>query len=117
MTVSLGGLALSDELTLDIGQPEIGIGRYRLIGGAHVLQLDSSDGGRELTLEGINHWTHGQAEQIRAFQAAALELILVHHLGTFKVVITDTSNLVPTRRYKNPTADTMYTGSITLIEV
>ena len=117
MTVTLGGLSLSDELTLDIGQPEVGYSSRRLIGGANVVQVDGASGGRTMILEGKNHWTFGQAEQIRALQGTGQTLTLVHHLGTFQVVIIDTSELVPTRRFKNPVADTLYTGSITLIEV
>jgi hypothetical protein len=117
MTVALGGIALSDELVLDIGQPEIGFSSRRLIGGANVVQVDGVSGGRTMTLEGINHWTFSQSEQIRSLQAGGQAVTLEHHRGMYQVVIIDTSDLVPTRKYKNPVADTMYTGSITLIEV
>lgn len=117
MTVTLGGIVLSDQLVLIVGQPEIGYSSRRLIGGANVVQVDGCDGGRVLTLEGVNHWTYGQSEQIRALQAAGLELTLVHHIGTFQVIVTDTSELTPTRKFRNPIAETLYTGSITMIEV
>lgn len=117
MTVVLGGINLSDELVLTIGQPEIGVSSRRLIGGANIVQVDGVSGGREMTLEGANHWTYGQAEQIRALQAAAQPITLSHHLGTFQVIITDTADLVPTRKFKNPVSSTLYTGSITLLEV
>lgn len=117
MTVVLGGINLSDELTLDIGQPEIGLSSRRVIGGANIVQVDGVSGGRTMTLEGMNHWTYGQSEQIRTVQASGATVILVHHKGTFQVIITDTADLVPTRKFKNPVSSTLYTGSITLLEV
>ena len=42
---------------------------------------------------------------------------LVHHRGTFLVVIADTSELVPSIEYANPTAADWYSGSVSMIEV
>lgn len=117
MTVILGGISLSDELVLEPAPPEIGLSSRRLIGGTNVVQVDGVEGGRKMTLEGKNHWTYGQAEQVRALQAAAQPITLIHHLGTFRVIIADTADLVPTRKFKNPVSSTLYTGSITLLEV
>ena len=117
MTVSLGGIPLSDELVLTPGQPEIGYSVRPLIGGANWVQIDGASGGREMVLEGVNHWTYGQMEQIRALQAQALKVELIHHLGTFQVYILDTGDLRLTRKVKNPIAESLCTGSITLREV
>jgi hypothetical protein len=117
MTVTLGGVTLSDELTLTIGQLPAGISQRRLIGGASVVQADGSSGGRTLTLAGEHHWTLAQVEQLRSLQAAGQELTLVHHRGTFQVVIADTSELSPSIEYANPTAADWYSGSISMIEV
>jgi hypothetical protein len=117
MTVSLGGIVLSDHLVLDIGPSGVAHSQRRLIGGASLLQVDGNSGGRQLTLGGTNHWTLGQVEQIRALEAAALPVLLVHHRGTFSVVITSTADLQPMRAYANPIGSDRYSGTITLIEV
>lgn len=117
MTVTLGGVTLSDELTLTIGQLPAGISQRRLIGGASVVQADGSSGGRTLTLAGEHHWILAQVEQLRSLQAAGQAVTLVHHRGTFQVVIADTSELSPSIEYANPTAADWYSGSISMIEV
>jgi hypothetical protein len=117
MTVSLGGIALSDHLVLDIAPAEVAYKQTRLIGGASVVQVDGSTGGRTLTLSGANHWTLGQAEQIRALASAGMAVTLIHHRGTFAVLIVDTADLTPMRPYANPLDSDRYTGSITMIEV
>jgi hypothetical protein len=117
MTVSLGGIALSDHLTLDIGPAAAAISQRRLIGGASCVQADGSSGGRVLTLAGINHWTLSQVEQIRALESIAATVELVHHRGTFKAVISSTADVSLTRNYANPPAAALCSGSITLIEV
>lgn len=117
MTVSLGGLALSEHLLLDIGPASAGMSQRRLIGGALLVQTDPATGGRSLTLSGENHWSLAQVEAVRALQSQGLPMELVHHRGTFAAVIADTSDLTPSFGYADPAPDDWYTGSITLIEV
>lgn len=117
MTVSLGTVTLSDDLSLDIGPAAAGISQRRLIGGASVVQADGSSGGRTLVLSGVHHWTLTQIEQLRTLQALGLPLALVHHRGTFSVVIVDSTDLMPSFDHANPTAADWYSGSLTLIEV
>lgn len=117
MTVSLDGITLSEHLTLDIGPAAAAINQRRLIGGASCIQADGSSGGRVLTLAGKNHWTFGQIEQIRVLESSAATVTLVHHRGTFRAVISSTTEVGPTRNYFNPPSDSLCTGSITLIEV
>lgn len=117
MTVSLGGITLSDHLALTIGQLPAGISQRRLIGGASVVQADGSSGGRSLTLSGEHHWTLAQVESLQLLQASGQAVTLVHHRGTFQVVISDTSELSPSIEYANPTAADWYSGSISMIEV
>jgi hypothetical protein len=117
MTVSLGGILLSDDLTLAIGPAGAAINQTRLIGGASCIQVDGNSGGRSLTLSGPGPWTLGQIDQIRDFEALAIAVTLVHHRGNFQVLIADTSDLTPVDDYADPSSDDWYTGSITLIEV
>lgn len=117
MTVSLGGIILSDQLTLDIGPAAAAISQRRLIGGGQVIQTDATFGGRTLTLAGEHHWTLDQVEQIRSLQSLGQAVQLVHHRGTFLAVITDTANLLPSVDHHDPDPTDWYTGSITMIEV
>jgi hypothetical protein len=117
MTVSLGGLTLSDELVLDIKGAGVGYSQTRLIGGASVVQADGSSGGRTLTLTGEHHWTLAQVTAIQAMQSVGQAVSLVHHRGTFTVLIVDTSTLEPSIPYANPQSTDWYSGSLTLIEV
>jgi len=117
MTISIGGLTLSEDLALDIQSAGVGYSQRRLIGGAQVVQADGADGGRTLTLSGENHWTLAQVEALQLLQSAAMPLTLVHHRGTFEVLITDTSDLTPVFDYADPEDDDWYTGSISMIEV
>lgn len=114
---SLGGLLLSDQLILNISGSGVGYSQRRLIGGASVVQADSSSGGRIMTLSGENHWTKAQVNQIEAMQAQGQPVTLVHYLGTFIVLIVETSQLQATRNYHDPIDSDWYTGSITMIEV
>lgn len=117
MTVTLGGIALSDHLILDIGSTGVGFSERRLIGGASVVQLDGSSGGRTLRLGNERHWTMAQVDQVRALESAALPITLVHHRGTFTVVIIDTSELELSQRRSDPASTAWFSGTITLKEV
>lgn len=117
MTVSLGDITLSDELVLDIGPAAAAVSMRRLIGGAPCVQTNPASGGRTLTLSGEHHWTLAQVDAVRALQSAGLSVTLVHHRGTFQVVIVDTSDLTPSIPYANPLSTDWCSGSITMIEV
>ncbi|MGD9947519.1 MAG: hypothetical protein AB7U29_03455 [Desulfobulbus sp.] len=117
MTVSLGSIILPDHLTLDINGAGLGYSQRRLIGGASVVQADGNSGGRTLVLSGENHWTLEQVERIRDLQATGLAVELIHHRGTFPVLIVDTTDLQPTDLRANPPDDEEYSGTITMIEV
>lgn len=117
MTVSLGGIPLSEHLTLDIGPAPAAISQRRLIGGASCVQADGSSGGRTLTLDGENHWTLGQIEQIRVLESSGATVELVHHRGTFQMVVTSTADVKPVFNYADPTLTDWCTGPVTGIEV
>lgn len=117
MTVSLGGITLSDDLVLDIKGAGVSYSQTRLIGGASVVQADGAQGGRVLTLTSEHHLTLAQADAIRTLESQAAAVTLVHHRGTFTVLITDTSSLEPSIAYANPQSTDWYSGTITMIEV
>lgn len=119
MTVSLGGITLSDDLTLDIKPSGVGYSQVRLIGGASVVQADGSTGGRTMVLNSAMHMTKVQLEQIRTLQSLGQAVALVHHRGSFDVLITDTSDMADDSDIADPDNDPTLTvsGNITMIEV
>jgi len=119
MTVSLGGIELSNHLTLDIQGAGVAYSQRRLIGGAAIVQADGNDGGRSMVINSSGHMTLTQLEQIRTMQAAGQPVQLVHHRGTFDVLIVDTTDMADDFDIANPDADATLTvsGNITMIEV
>jgi len=119
MNVSLGGIALSSHLPLDIFGAGVGYSQRRLIGGASVVQADGTSGGRTMRLRSNRAMTIAQFDQIKAVQQVGLPVELVHHRGTFQVLITDTSEMEEDFYRADPGNDPTLTvsGNITLIEV
>ena len=118
MTVSLGGIALSDELILDGIETatEVVITQRRTLAGVSNLTADPAPGGRQLQLQGDNHWDLAQVDAIRALRALMQPVQLVHHRGTFDVLI-GAIDVDPSISYSNPDDTTWYTGTVTMIEV
>ena len=67
-------------------------------------------------LEGTHHWTYDQVAAIQALAASGAPVSLVHHRGTFSVVIASIE-VEPSIDYANPSGSDWLSGSITLIEV
>lgn len=119
MTVSLGGVALSDHLQLSIAAAVAAVNQRRLIGGASVVQVDGAVGGRSLRIQSKRHMTIVQLNAIKDMQSSGATVELVHHLGTFQVVITDTAGMEEDFYRADPVNDPTLTvsGTITMIEV
>jgi len=119
MTVSLGGIALSDHLTLDLQGVGVGYSQRRFIGGASCMQVDGNSGGQTMVLNSIRHMLMTELTQIRAMQSAGMAVELVHHRGTFQVFIADTSEMIADDDIADPDNDPTLTvsGNIILIEV
>ena len=118
MAVTLGTVTLSDHLTLSglETSPDVAVNQRRTLTGASVLQLLPTPGGRTLVLEGRHHWTYAQIAAIKALAALGAPVALVHHRGTFTVVIVAVE-VTPSIDYANPSGSDWLSGSITLIEV
>jgi len=117
MTVTLGGIALADDLVLTgLEVAAVVAGQRRTLTGTPVLQVAESPGGRTLILDGENHFTLAQLEAVRTLSAAGQPVTLSHHRGTFAVVIT-AIEAEPAINYANPGPLDWYSGTITLIEV
>lgn len=118
MTVTLGGLVLSDELILSGLETakNVVVSQRRSLAGRSITRIDPAPGGRTLTLSGENHFTLGQITAIKELAATCQAVTLVHHRGTYHVKIIDTP-VVPAIDYANPSDDEWYSGEITMIEV
>jgi hypothetical protein len=120
MTVTLGALTLSDDLVLSGLEtaPDLVVNQKRTLSGRSILQTAPISGGRTLTMSGERHYTLAQVQAVKALAALGQPVTLVHHRGTFQVLITATA-LDPddAGRHSNPTSAEWYSGDITLIEV
>ena len=118
MAVTSGTVTLSDHLTLsglETGQAAA-IGQRRTLTGRSVLQVQPTPGGRTLMLEGTHHWTYDQVAAVQALAASGAPVSLVHHRGTFSVVIASIE-VEPSIDYANPSGSDWLSGSVTLLEV
>lgn len=119
MTVSLGGIVLSDHLILDglESAPVVASSVRRTLGMRPVVRTlaGSTVGGRELTLSGENHFTLAEVAALRGVAAAGQPVTLVHHRGTFVVTIIRIESEA-TIRYADPTVDDWYSAVIYLQE-
>ncbi len=115
---TLGSVALSDHLTLSGLEtaPDVVVNQRRTITGEPVVQVAPIAGGRTLTLSGENHFTLAQIQAVKVLAAAGSAVTMIHHRGTFSVLITGTP-VVPTIDYADPGADDWYSGDITMLEM
>ena len=121
MTVSLGGITLSDHLVL-LGieeAPRRAMSSRRTLGGRMVVQMGPLlDRGRDLSLQSEGHLTLVQVSAIKALEAAGQPVVLSHPRGTFHVIVTGLE-VEPDEQLVNPASTTLqwWSGTITLIEV
>ncbi|MBV5328493.1 MAG: hypothetical protein JZU65_12810 [Chlorobium sp.] len=116
MTVSLGGIALSEHLALSgLESAAVTVNQRRTLTGVSVLQSASSPGGRTLILTGDIHFTFAQVTALRDLSAMAQPVVLIHHRGTFTVLITaiEAETIID---YADPHPEDWYSCTITLIE-
>lgn len=122
MTVSLGGVSLSDDLVLEGIETarRVTYSSRRTLAGRHVLQVGPPlSGGRTISLQSENHITHAKLLAIKAVEAAGAVVTLVHHRGTFSVLIVSIE-MEPDSPLANPADDSTvpwYSGTITMLEV
>ena len=117
--VTLDGLPLSSHLVIDGLEtaPPIAYQQTRVLGGASAVRAVGLAGGRALTLRAdLGFITLNQIEAIRAMAAACQPVRLVHHRGEFDVLVTGIE-ATPALDYANPDPTTLYSASITTIEV
>lgn len=126
MTVSLGGIVLDDNLRLngDISGSQIAMSIRRTFG-APVIQKVTVSAGKKLVLmatmsgESIDgSYTRLQLEQLAVHRDTGFPISLIHHLGSFNVIIPpDGIQEEIMQDYANPGPDDLYTGTVTMITV
>lgn len=120
MSVTLGGIVLSDHLYLDglDKSPAVAISEpFRLLGGSSRTQIGPTlSGGRQLALLSEYHVTHAQVASLKAIEGT--ETSLVHPTGTYTVIIASLE-LEPDELLADPdsASELYYSGTINLIEV
>lgn len=118
MTITLGGITLSDHLILtgDITAQRVVANKRRTIGGEAHITTATVSSGDDLILSGENHFTRAQIVSIKELEAARTAVSLVHHTGTYIVLVTGT-NVEQTFNYADPVSTDWYSGDITMIRV
>jgi hypothetical protein len=125
MTVSLGGIVLSDSLTLPgiHSRRKIATDVRQTLGGLGVVQHAPIQSGEAITLSAEGgggrvrgYFTTAQVESIEALEALGEPVTLVHHLGSWQVVIIG-KDLAGIDNFLDPDGDDLYVGTITMIEV
>jgi len=126
MTISLGGIVLDDHLLLDGLEisKDVAISTVVTLGGLAVSQTMPLTGGRLLSLVALREgnslkgkFLRHQLMAIKALATLGQEETLVHHMGTFSVLIVSTAEITPVKKYRNPQDDDWLHGPIQLIEV
>ena len=116
----LGDLELSPHLIVR-GQHEwcgANVSEARTIDGRHLYWTDAMQGGRPLRLDGTGgHFTVGQLAAIRALQALAQPVALLHHSGSYNVVIQGIDSPDLWIDYADYKDDDPISATINLIEV
>lgn len=115
MTVSAGGLVLSDNLLLRglRGDP-VAVDVQRSDAGVALILVADMEGGRLLALEG--YFTASQIDALMAMARLKQPVTLIHPRGTYSWLITG-SSLEPWIDYVEPDPDDYEFGTVNGIEV
>ncbi len=126
MTVTLGGIVISDNMYLGgvVESKQVVHQQVRTVEGNSLLRVTTTPGGRTLTLGTTNLdgatqgiWCQSKIEEIKVFEAAGTSIILNHHGDTYTVRIIDTSDFAQMFQFEPASPDKKFTGKITMIEV
>jgi hypothetical protein len=124
MTVTLGGITLDESLALPgfKNRRPVVISSQPTILGREVVQSAPVLSGQRLVLEArldgqqiLGHFTGTQIDAIRALWDGST-IPLVHHLGSWQVVI-ESIDVYEVQDYADPVAADLYVGTVTMIEV
>lgn len=115
---TLGGITLSDHLILTglLSSPAVATATTWSIGGVPTYTIQPLSGGRSLVLQGENHYTLEQLEQIRAMSNLGESVSLDHPQFTGDVYITGIDSPEPIFDRADPESDWLYSANINLRE-
>ncbi len=114
----LGPVTLSDHLILsglESASP-IAVSARRTLGGRSVVQSLATPAGRLFTLQGENHFSLQDLQDVQDLAAINQAVSLVHARGTFTVLITAVDP-EPAWSLADPESTSLYSATITLQEV
>lgn len=122
--ISIGGIVLSDHLLMPGIKNQVtraGSTRYTMgaAGGRAVYISVPILNGQVLELvdpSEMGAFTGTQVDAINEFRATADEVTFVHHLGSWQVVVVGVE-VTQADGYANPSANDLYTGTISLMIV
>lgn len=127
MTISLGGLVLSDDLIIEniYNAASIGQSENITIGGSPVVHSDPQSGGRNFLLtthmlngHHVGTFTTAQLDTLKAHETSGSEIVFIYETQTFNIKIKAGGfNVKPLLPKANQSATDLHVGSITLIEV
>lgn len=128
MVNRIGNLNFDDDVALHglESSKDIATATTTSMGGVTTTLTAPVVGGRSLSLVAIQsgdeifgHFTLAQIEAIKSIAAAGVAVTLVHHRGTFNVLVLAVTDVqgVTTDIVVNPTPDHWYQATIQLIEV
>lgn len=117
----LGNIELSPHLCLRglLDWPQVQFDAKRTIDGLYLYEASPAmQGGRPLSLDGTGaHFTVGQLKAILALQAQGQPVDLVHHVGTFRVLITGITSSELWIDYADYSDDDFVSATVELVEV
>ena len=125
MTITLGGITISDNMYLDglESQPQVSVEQVRTIDGTSVVRTKSLNLGGTFTLgtqtlsgavQGI--WCLSYIQQIKALEQLGAVVVLDYKGTQYNVVIEGT-NFSPMFQWEPEGPDKKFTGTVSLIEV
>lgn len=117
----LGNIELSPHLRLRglLDWPRVQFDAKRSIDGLYLYEASPAmQGGRPLVLDGTGaHFTVGQLKAILALQAQGQPVELVHHVGSFWVLITNITSPDLWIDYADYSDDDFVSASVEMVEV
>lgn len=128
MTISIGGIALSEDLVWlnEFDYPAISQSVRPLLGGGVIVQQTNNTlAGREVQLVARGaggtfdgYFTRLQVQQIKALEAAGSQVTFVYNATTLNVIIKSNGvDVTPALPRPDQEATDWYSGTITMIEV
>lgn len=124
MSITLGGVTISDNMYLDgiNNAALISAQQYRSIDGLSLVLSKKQSGGRTITLGSVvdssvmGIWCQSVVDAVKLLEGDNSVLVLDYHGDTYNVLITG-MEFTQLFKFEPVTSNKKYTGTITMIEV